>query len=95
MKDKDTKKEYIPEGKLLKNLLLGKPSREITPTTREDWLAAIAGDIDPAKYSGEGWFATDEYARPEDIYDPYVRAQIGAEEEYYPEVYRMKRKLKH
>jgi len=43
------------------------------------------GDVDPAKYAGEGWYATEEYARPKDISSPYVRADIPmAGEDYYP-----------
>jgi hypothetical protein len=43
------------------------------------------GDIDPAKYSGEGWYATDEYAKPSDIKNPYTRADIPMSgEDYYP-----------
>jgi hypothetical protein len=43
------------------------------------------------KYAGEGWFSTDEYARPGDISDPRVQAQIGSEGDYYPETQRAKR----
>lgn len=85
------KKENKPKGRLLKDLVYGPWKSESQPMTRDEWLAAISGDIDPVKYAGEGWFATDEYAKPSDIQDPFVRAQVGAEEEYYPEVYRMKR----
>ena len=41
-------------------------------------------DFDPRKYAGEGFFATEEYARPGDIGDPYVRGDVGHEGEYYP-----------
>lgn len=59
--------------------------------TRDDFLTAIMGDIDPAKYSGEGWYATEEYARPDDISSPYVRADIEASgEDYYPRPRRKK-----
>jgi hypothetical protein len=87
---KERKKQ--PQSKLLSNLMFGPWKSETQPMTRDEWLAAIAGDIDPAKYSGEGWFSTDEYAKPSDISDPYVRAQVGAEEEYYPETYRRKKR---
>jgi hypothetical protein len=86
-KDKDKKK---PKGQLLRHLVYGPWTSETQPMTQEEWLAAIAGDIDPMKHAGEGWFQTEEYARPADIADPYVRAQVGAEEEYYPETYRRK-----
>lgn len=41
-------------------------------------------DIDPLKHAGEGWFATDEYARPKDVSNPYTRGEIGREGDYYP-----------
>jgi len=36
------------------------------------------------KHAGESWFSTDEYARPEDIDNPYTRGEVGREGEYYP-----------
>lgn len=60
------------------------PKRETKEITFEEFLHAILSDIDPAKHAGEGWYATDEYARPEDIQNPWTRATIGKEEEYYP-----------
>ncbi len=46
-----------------------------------DWLFP---DIDPLKYSGEGFFSTDEYF-PQDIGDPYVRGDVTAGQgAYYP-----------
>lgn len=94
-----TKKEEPKEkkSKLLKTLLakdlsFGPIQKEIQPMSRDEWLAAIMGDIDPMKYAGEGWFGTEEYARPADISDPYVRAQVGAEGEYYPETYRRRKR---
>lgn len=53
-------------------------------TTREEALAALLGDIDPAKHAGESWFATEEYARPDDISNPFTRAEVGREGDYYP-----------
>lgn len=53
-------------------------------TTREEAIAAMMGDIDPQKHAGEGWFATEEYARPADISNPFTRAEVGREEDYYP-----------
>lgn len=41
-------------------------------------------DIDPAKFAGEGWYATDEYARPADLGSAHVRAEVGREGDYYP-----------
>lgn len=52
--------------------------------TKEEFRKALLDDVDPLKYAGEGWYATDEYARPDDISSPYVRGDIGHEEEYYP-----------
>lgn len=52
--------------------------------SRQEYQRAILDDIDPAKYAGEGFFATDEYARPADIQSPYVRGDILGEEDYYP-----------
>jgi hypothetical protein len=52
--------------------------------TFEQFMAAVMGDIDPAKYAGEGWYATEEYARPEDISNPFTRGEVGREGEYYP-----------
>jgi hypothetical protein len=52
--------------------------------TFEEFMAAIMGDIDPAKYAGEGWHATDEIARPEDVSNPFLRGEVGREGEYYP-----------
>lgn len=56
--------------------------------TPEDYLAAIGQDIDPLKHAGEGWFATEEYARPQDIENPFTRAEVGREGDYYPGVRR-------
>lgn len=50
----------------------------------EEFLEAIMNDIDPAKYAGEGQFSVDEYARPADIENPWVRADVIREGEYYP-----------
>lgn len=86
-KDKKKKSNKI-ESDLLKKLVLGPWQTSTQPMSKDEWLRAIAGDIDPAKYSGEAWFSTDEYAKPSDIQDPYVRAQVGAEDDYYPETYR-------
>lgn len=78
--------------KLLEKLILGPVSEQTIPMSREDWLRAVVGDIDPLKHAGESWFATEEYARPKDINDIYVRSQIGREGDYYPESYARKRK---
>ena len=52
--------------------------------TFEEFMRHILEDIDPAKYAGEGWFATDEYARPEDIDNPWTRGEVMKEGDYYP-----------
>lgn len=52
--------------------------------TREDWLQSVKDDIDPAKYAGESWYDTSEYANPDDIENPYTRGEVGREEDYYP-----------
>jgi hypothetical protein len=54
------------------------------PLSKDDLLRAILGDVDPAKYSGEGWYPTEEYARPADIQSPYVRGDMMNEGAYYP-----------
>jgi hypothetical protein len=54
--------------------------------TKEDFMQAMQDDIDPMKYAGEGWFDTSEYARKEDIGDPFVRNDVGKEGDYYPPV---------
>ena len=89
---KKKKEDKEPKGKLLNALLFGPWSTETQPMTREQWIEALSGDIDPVKHAGEGWFSTEEYAKPSDIMDPFVRAQVGAEEEYYPETYRRKKR---
>lgn len=57
---------------------------ETRSSSREEHLRTQIGDIDPAKYAGESWFATEEYARPEDILNPYTRGEVGKENDYYP-----------
>lgn len=52
--------------------------------SRKEYLQAAQDDIDPMKYAGEGWFATEEYATPEGIDNPYTAGEVGREEEYYP-----------
>lgn len=41
-------------------------------------------DIDPLKHAGESWYATEEYANPDDIENPYTRGEVGREGDYYP-----------
>lgn len=40
--------------------------------------------MNPLNHAGEGFFATEEYARPDDIHDPYVRGAVGHEGDPYP-----------
>lgn len=62
----------------------GPPQRERRQISREEFLAAILGDIDPQKYAGEGWFSTDEYPTAGDVSDPFLQSEIGREGDYYP-----------
>jgi hypothetical protein len=62
----------------------GEPKKETRRVTREEWLAAILGDIDPLKHAGEGWFSTEEYPTPGDVSDPFLQGEIGKEGDYYP-----------
>lgn len=66
-----------------KDLRYGEPTTERRKITKEEFLRAILGDIDPEKFAGEGWFSTDEY-QPGDVADPFVRQEIGREGDYYP-----------
>jgi len=52
--------------------------------TKEEFLQAMKDDIDPLKHAGESWFATEEYARPNDISSPFTRGEVGREGDYYP-----------
>lgn len=63
---------------------LGEPKTETRKMSREEWLREVFKDINPEKYAGEGWFATEEYAKPSDISNPYTRAEVGMEGDYYP-----------
>lgn len=50
----------------------------------EEFMNAVYGEVDPAKYAGEGHFATEEYARPGDIQNPWTRGEVMNEGAYYP-----------
>ena len=63
-----------------------KTQKTVEKLSREEWLREVLKDIDPAKYAGEGWFATEEYAKPGDIGNPFTRAEVGREGDYYPGV---------
>ncbi len=60
--------------------------------SREEFLRALEDDLDPAKYAGEGWYATEEYAVPDRSMPANLKAQIGREGDYYPETYAPKRR---
>jgi hypothetical protein len=60
-----------------------KPTHERYKINAQEFLQALYSDIDPAKYAGEGWFATEEYD-PVTIRDPHVLGDIIREGEYYP-----------
>jgi len=62
----------------------GPPQRETKEISREEFLAAILGDIDPMKHAGEGWFSTEEYPTADDVSDPFLQQEIGREGDYYP-----------
>lgn len=62
----------------------GRATHERQKISRDEFMRAIFSDVDPLKHAGEGWFNTEEYARPADIHDPYVRGDVGHEGEYYP-----------
>ena len=57
---------------------------ETHKVSRAEHIRGKLDDVDPMKHAGEGWFATEEYARPADIKNPYVRADVGREGDYYP-----------
>jgi hypothetical protein len=60
------------------------PGAERHQLTRAEYLKAALDDIDPMKHAGESFFATEEYAQPQDIDNPYTRGEVGKEGEYYP-----------
>jgi hypothetical protein len=60
--------------------------------SREEYLRGIRDDIDPMKHAGEGWYATEEYARPDDIDSRYTRGEVGHEGAYYPRPAKKRRK---
>lgn len=77
-------------------LVYGPWKTENSVEDRINWLKAILGDIDPAKYAGEGWYAVDEIAAPwRDATDPYIIAQAmagGHDADYYPESFLIKKR---
>lgn len=52
--------------------------------TKEEAIKAALGDINPMKHAGEAWTATEEIARPADIFDAYLRGEVMDEGAYYP-----------
>ena len=73
------------EGQASQSLFGAIPPDDDPPRqmSKEEWERATQGDIDPAKYAGEGWGATEEYF-PQDIDNPYTRGDVTGEGEYYP-----------
>lgn len=61
-----------------------KTTKETKKVTFEEFKRGILGDIDPAKYAGEGFYAVEEYARPDDILSPWVRGDVKNYGDYYP-----------
>ncbi len=60
--------------------------------TKKDILDAMASEQDPAMFAGEGFSATDEIARPDDVaHNPYLYGRVHDEEGYYPGAKRKKR----
>lgn len=64
--------------------LRDKFKHDMHKVTRDEWIKAVMSDLDPAKFAGESWYATDEYANPNDIDSAHTRGEIGHEETYYP-----------
>jgi hypothetical protein len=58
--------------------------KETQKVTYGEFMRGILGDVDPAKYAGEGWYATEEYAKPSDILSPWTRGDVLNEGDYYP-----------
>ncbi len=61
-----------------------KASRDLRKLTKQEWDEIIQSEIDPMKYAGEGWFSTEEYPVTRGISNPFIRQEIGREEDYYP-----------
>lgn len=61
--------------------------------SRQKWLDTNLGDIDPLKYAGEGWTATEEIPRAADIVgNERLKHEVGREGDYYPETGRKRGK---
>ena len=71
-----------------------RPERERKKVSREEWVQGLLGDINPMKYAGEGWFATEEYAKPEKGMDPWLLAEMQNEGAYYPRAQDLKGALR-
>lgn len=64
--------------------MANEPKSERKQISFEEFMRSVLSEIDPAKYAGESFFAVEEYARPDDIKDPWVRADIRRFGQYYP-----------
>lgn len=61
--------------------------------TKQDILAAMTAEQDPAMFAGEGISDPNEIARPDDVAgNPYLYGRVMNEGDYYPGA---KRKKKH
>lgn len=69
-----------------------KAQRSIRKLSKEEWLALLRSDIDPLVHAGEGISDTEEIPIVAGIKNPYLRARVGREDEYYPGAPKRKRK---
>ena len=60
------------------------PGGNRSQISKQEFYDALHNEIDPANLAGEGFTATDEIARPADISDPWVRAKVEQEGNYWP-----------
>lgn len=51
--------------------------------SRAEALKAL-GDIDPMKFAGEGWHATEEYFPQDVAHNPHLLGDVNNEGAYYP-----------
>lgn len=60
------------------------PGASRSEISRQEFYNQLKNEISPEKFAGEGFYATEEYAKPSDITDPWVRADTEQLGEYYP-----------
>lgn len=70
---------------------MSKAQSEIRKLTKEEWEQILSQDIDPLWHAGEGISDTEEIPRAQDIKNPYLRARIGKEGDYYPGIRKQRR----